>query len=149
MIDVHALLERSIATQCQHIWGESPQNHVCGLLEEAVEVAHASGELTQEQCLEVLTACVRRVYERSVPDSNSRPRELYDELCDLTVMASCVRMQTQYMEQQPLLVHAYCKISQLTGDYLSQPEKFRAKTQAKHATGIRLPTLTQYLEDKP
>lgn len=132
-------VEFSIATLCNLIWAESAQNHVCGLLEEAVEVAHASATLTKEQCLEKLVAMVDRVYAKPAPDANQQPAELHGELTDLTVMCSVVRQHTEYMANEPLLDGGVEKIHRLYAKWKADPSYFEHKLRTKREQGIRFP----------
>jgi hypothetical protein len=130
-------VEKFITTMCNVIWKESPQNHVCGLLEEAVEVAHASGTLTKEQCLAKLTAMVERVYSKPIPDSNQRSAELHSELVDLTVMCAVVRQHTDYMSNEALLASGVDKAYSLYAKWQDYPAHFEHKLRIKREQGIR------------
>lgn len=131
--------ETTIALQCELIWQESGENHVCGLLEEAVEVAHASGFLSKADCAAKLMAMVERVYAKPIPDDRQRPAELHGELVDLTVMCSVVRQHTEYMSNEPLLDAGLDKIQRLYLKSKRDPDWFTSKTEDKVFQGLRFP----------
>jgi NTP pyrophosphatase (non-canonical NTP hydrolase) len=133
-----APLEELIARECQHIWKETPQNHVCGLLEEAVEVAHASDWLTKEQCLEIVTRCVERAYSQPGVIERYRPATLLGELADVAAMLCCVRQQTLHRSEDSLLDIAAEKIAILNHKFTLSPMEFAEKLQRKRDALIRL-----------
>lgn len=89
------IIEQQIARDCISLWGETPQNHVCGLIEEAMEAVAITGALTEEQAISVATAAIKRAYKQTVilrsASLPTRQHMVNGELTDLVVMACVVR----------------------------------------------------------
>lgn len=134
------LKERYIASVSREIWRETPRNQLAGLLEEAVEVVHASGCVTEQEATSLLCAIVKRVYEKPCPPTLEQPGAVLGELADLTVMCCVIRGHTSWPHNKSLVNEGLDKIERIRQVFVSNPKKLEAKQAAKHAAGIRLDT---------
>lgn len=130
--------EYYVANVCNTVWSlDNKPNHICGLLEEAVEVARASQQLSEEECLTVLKAIVLRVYAQ--PASTTPDVDLHNELVDVTIMCNVVRQQTDGVAAKTTLQKAAVeRAALLLKRFVRAPKAFEEKMMSKRAAGIRI-----------
>ena len=137
--------ERAIAGICASIWTETCQNKVAGLLEEAVEVAHASGTMTKDQTLTLLNRLVEHVYRKDGlgvdPSPPFRdPVKFFGELMDLQIMLSVVRQTgvAGYRQNESLLD---ASLGYMANEFLPKVDRqtLALKMELKNEVGIRFP----------
>ncbi len=141
--------EATIALLCQSIWGESDQNNVCGLIEEAMEVVAQSRVLTEEQAIAVATAAIKRAFRdpnvmigdpRTYSENQNR-LQVTNELSDLYIMSCVVRAKLGSMVGDSLTDRAVTEMVCAASTYFDDEaalQKSRAKLSIKREQGIRL-----------
>jgi hypothetical protein len=137
-------MEDAIAHLCITTWGETPQNHVCGLIEETMEAVAETGQLTEEQAIAVATAAVKRAFA-SVAESKAPGHlaRVNSELEDVCVMAAVVRAtcgQQNYESNTAFHQGGFAKIMKhaAANQDPTVVERTKAKLRLKKEQGVRL-----------
>lgn len=141
--------EAVIAMLCQSIWGESEQNNVCGLIEEAMEVVAQTRTLTEEEAIAVATAAIKRAFrdpnvmigDPRAYSENQNKLHVTNELSDLYIMSCVVRAKCGSMVGDSLSDRAVTEMICAASMYFDDDkalQKSRAKLLIKREQGVRL-----------
>jgi hypothetical protein len=141
-------MEDVVAKLCIDIWDETPQNHVCGLIEEVMEAAAETHLLTEQEAIAVATAAIKRAWASTmlgdprVYDEQAHKRRINSELNDVVTMA-CVVRQTSGSPQlatESFVSSALDKLMVITQKALNHNglKELMQKLDRKREQGIRL-----------
>jgi hypothetical protein len=151
-MNIEQSVEVAIATMCEALWPESKANKMLGLLEETLEVLHASGEFTEEEVIGFATRMVKHTWSKpsgvSIPLHDrspnvvfADPHKFFNELRDVRIMLACLTATLPFRQHDSLTGSALEYMS----DRVFQAQdpvnlaKMRQKTAMKTELGIRLP----------